>query len=329
MKQSNHFRLLKLRKILFEETDEEHELDIYEIEKKLKRAMDVDRIDHRTLKNDLLALEEMGMEIVRNRRKHGKIFYSHQNKLFETYQIRMLSDAILSARFITPKEKEQLLEKLKQLTSIHIRKTLPHPVLFSQTINLDYELIKLNIDILHKAITEKKVVCYQYGDFNAEKQFVFRRDGDLYFVEPYALIWQNDLYYLVAKFIETDEFRHYRLDRMRNIEITDEVFKREKTFSLQPYIDNTFHMYSGEAVVMEIVFHMSLLNAIFDRFGMDVTIETVDEEHFLLRTKASLSDGLVSWILKWGKRARVLSPERLVKRIKDEVDGMTSHYDTM
>jgi len=288
--------------------------------------MDIAGIDYRKLKNDLVALEEMEMKIVSCRRKHGKIYYSHQNKLFETYQIRMLSDAVLSARFITPKEKEVLLEKLKELTSIHVRKTLPHPVLFSQTVNLDYELIKLNIDILHKAITEKRVVCYQYGDFNVNKQFVFRRDGDLYFVEPYALVWQNDLYYLVAKYIETDEFRHYRLDRMRHVEITDEVFKRDKEFSLQPYIDSTFHMYSGEAVRMEIIFHISLLNAIFDRFGMDVSIEEIDEEHFLLRTKAKLSDGLVSWIFKWGKRAHVLSSEKLVNRIKDEVDGLTEHY---
>ncbi len=327
MKQSNNFRLLQLRDLLFHETDEEHELDIYEIEEKLVQRMRVKGIDHRTIKNDIEALQEMDFEVVKNRKKFGKIFYSHQDKLFETYQIRLLVDAILSARFITPKEKDILIDKLKELTSTYIRKTLPEPVLFSQTINLDYERIKLNIDRLHHAITGKRVVSYQYGDFNVRKEFDFRRDGEFYFVEPYALIWQNDLYYLIGKFQETKEIRHYRLDRIREISLLDETFKKEKGFDLQPYVDNTFHMYSGEELHMKIRFDISLINAVFDRFGMDVDVREDGEEHFILNTKAKLSDGLISWILKWGSRATVLSPSLLVDRIKDETIKMVANYE--
>ncbi len=61
----------------------------------------------------------------------------------------------LSARFITTDEKSVLIDKLKQLTSKHIQKTLPGPVLFSQSINQDYNLIKYNIDKIHHAICGK------------------------------------------------------------------------------------------------------------------------------------------------------------------------------
>ncbi|MEI3604301.1 WYL domain-containing protein [Pseudogracilibacillus sp. SE30717A] len=326
MKQSNNFRLLQLRDLLFNETDEEHEYDIYEIEEKLVQLLDLKSIDHRTIKNDIEALQEMDFDIVRNRKKFGKIFYSHQDKYFETYQIRLLVDAILSARFITPKEKDILIEKLKELTSIHIRKTLPEPVLFSQTINHDYERIKYNIDRLHHAITGRKVVSYQYGDFNVRKEFDYRRDGELYFVEPYALIWQNDLYYLIGKFQETKEIRHYRLDRIKEITILDETFVKEKGFELQPYVDNTFHMYSGEELRMKIRFDNSLINAIFDRFGMEVDVREDGDEHFILNTNAKLSDGLVSWILKWGSRAKVISPDLLVDKISEETKKMAANY---
>ena len=326
MKLSNNYRLLQLKELLLSETDEEHEFDIYELEKRLKKILHIKKIDHRTIKKDLQSLQEMNVEIVQNRRKHGKIFYSHQDKLFETYQLRLLVDAILSARFITPKEKDVLIDKLKELTSVHIRKTLPEPVLFSQTVNLDYELIKLNIDHLHHAITGKRVVSYQYGDFNVQKEFVYRRDGNVYYVEPYALIWQNDLYYLIGKFQETNEIRHYRLDRIRNINILEETFVKEKGFELQPYVDNTFHMYSGEEVRMKIRFENGLINAIYDRFGMDVDITEDGQEHFVLTTKAKLSDGLLSWTLKWGKQAQVLSPETLVIRVKQEINNMVANY---
>src|SRR5690625_3558331 len=116
MKQGNNYRLLQLRNTLFQETDECHELDIYELKERLLELTGVKRIDNRTIKSDLNALQEMGFDIVLNRRKHGKIYYSHQNKLFETYQIRLLVDAILSARFITINEKNNLINKLKELT---------------------------------------------------------------------------------------------------------------------------------------------------------------------------------------------------------------------
>src|SRR5699024_7577520 len=98
MKQSNHYRLLQLKNLLFNETDEEHELNIYEIKEKLMMLLQVENIDIRTIKKDIAVLQSMNIDIVENRKEFGKIYYSHQDKLFETYQIRLLVDAILSAR---------------------------------------------------------------------------------------------------------------------------------------------------------------------------------------------------------------------------------------
>ena len=322
---NNNFRLLQLKKILFEETDEDHELDVYQLREKLMHALDLKNLDIRTIKSDLQSLQQMDFEIIENRRKFGKIYYSHQDKLFETYQIRLLVDAILSARFITEKEKVDLIDKLKELTSVHIRKTLPGPILFNQTIN-DYELIKYNIDKVHHAIAQNKVVRYKYGDYNVKKEFVYRRNEADYYVAPYALIWQNDLYYLIGKFLETDEIRHYRLDRMRDMEVSEQTFQKDKTFKLQPYVDKTFHMYSGEEAMIKVRFDNELINAIFDHFGRDVDIAEDGENHFILTMNAKLSDGLVSWILKWGHRAKVISPKSLVNRMKEEVEKLTGNY---
>lgn len=326
MKQNNNFRLLQLRKILFEETDENHELDIYELKEKLMYALDLKNLDIRTIKSDLQSLQEMDFEIIQNKRKFGKIYYSHQDKVFETYQLRLLVDAILSARFITTEEKSVLIDKLKRLTSKHIQKTLPGPVLFSQSIDQDYNLIKYNIDKIHHAIAENRVVSYLYGQFNVHKDFDYRRNKSRYYVAPYALIWQNDLYYLIGKFLETDEIRHYRLDRMRDTEITDQTFKKERNFQLKPYVDNLFYMFSGENIRIKIRFENGLINAIFDRFGMDVDVKPDGEQHFILSTNAKFSDGLVSWILQWGHRAKVLFPERLVVRIKEEAEKLAENY---
>jgi|SRR5690625_969298 len=323
---SNSYRLLKIKDILFYETDAEHELSIADIQEKLKRYLPEETFDQRTIKRDLMTLEEAGFEIVRNKGKYGKILYSHQARLFEVYQLRLLVDAILSARFITTKEKNHLIEKVKQLTSHAIAKTLPEPVVFSQSVNLDYDLIKLNIDHVHRAISKRRVLTYKYGRYNMDKEFEWRRDGETYYVEPYALIWQNDLYYLIGRFQPTNEIRHYRLDRIRDIHISDETFKKDENFHLQQYIDKSFHMFSGENIRIRIKFHASLVNVVLDRFGKDANIRKVNDEAFILSTQAKLSDGLINWILTWGSRAKVLSPDYLVQQVKEKISQMYAIY---
>src|SRR5690625_3236039 len=117
-------------------------------------ATNLKHIDIRTIKSDLNVLQENGFDVVQNRRKNGRIFYSHQVRVFETYEVRLLVDAVLSARFITVKQKTDLIGKLRKLMSNYIGKTLPEPVVFSQTTNVNHDMIKLNIDQIHKAISE-------------------------------------------------------------------------------------------------------------------------------------------------------------------------------
>ncbi|WP_249869389.1 helix-turn-helix transcriptional regulator [Oceanobacillus saliphilus] len=326
MERESNFRLLKLRKILFEKTDEMTEMGIQEIIENLQREIPNTTFDKRTIKRDMDILDETDFEIVRNTGKFGKILYSHQARLFETYELRLIIDAILSARFITEKEKNSLIDKVKMLTSRRIAKTLPEPILFSQSSNIDYELVKLNIDFVHRAISEKRVLSYQYGKFNVRKEFEFNRNGDRYLVEPYALIWQNDYYYMIGRFQQNDEIRHYRLDRIRHIEISDNHFVK-KDFNLQNYVNQSFHMFAGEEMWIKIQFHTDLVNVVLDRFGQEADIKELDDEHFILKTKAKLSDGLINWILTWGNKAKVLEPESLVGQVKGQIKGMMEVYE--
>nr|WP_246364114.1 WYL domain-containing protein [Halobacillus locisalis] len=315
-----------MRDILFEETDEYNELSLQDIIEKMKLYFGTEAtFDPRTLKLDMEVLEEAGIEIVRNTGRFGKVYYSYQDHVFETYQLRLINDAVLSAKFITEKEKKTLIQKTKQLTSRHIAKTLPDPMLFSQSANDSYQLVKLNIDHAHRAISDQKVLLYHYGKYNLNKEFEFHRGGDFYEVEPYALIWRNDYYYLIGKYRGTGEMRHYRLDRMRDMQITDERFRRED-FTIQDYVDQSFHMFAGEDVWVKIEFDASLVNVVIDRFGLDASITPEGEDRFILSTKAKMSRGLINWILTWGAKAKVLSPESLVEQIQEEVKEMNKHY---
>lgn len=325
MERGNNYRLLKLKEILFTETDDHHELSLQELMGKLSIQSRQIKADVRTIKGDLEILDDADFEIVKNTGKFGKILYSHQSRLFETYQLRLMIDAVLSARFITVNEKKTLIDKIKRLTSKHTAKTLPEPILISQPMSVNYEQVKLNIDRVHRAISEGRVLTYKYGKFNVKKEFTYNRDGETYFVEPYALIWQNDYYYLIGRYKKMDEMRHYRLDRIREIEISDTTFSKED-FHLRDYVNQSFHMFAGEEIRIKVRFHIDLVNVVLDRFGHGADIREVDESYFVLSTKANLSGGLVNWILTWGNKAKVLSPDYLVDEIKEKIRKMGEVY---
>ncbi|WP_026679511.1 WYL domain-containing protein [Fictibacillus gelatini] len=60
---------------------------------------------------------------------------------------------------------------------------------------------------------------------------------------------------------------------------------------------------------------MNLFNAMYDRFGLDADIRKVDDEHFRIKTNATISEGLVGWIFSWGRQAKVLKPDYLVEKV--------------
>ena len=58
------------------------------------------------------------------------------------------------------------------------------------------EIVYYSIDKLHTAIAAAKAVTFQYFEYNVRKEKVFRREGQLYTVSPYGLIWNSENYYL-------------------------------------------------------------------------------------------------------------------------------------
>lgn len=326
MKQTNSYRLLQLKQILKAETDENHELDIYQLKERLILKLNIENIDIRTIKQDIEALDEMDFHVVKNRGKHGKIYYSYQERAFETYQIRLLVDAVLSARFITLNEKVKMIDQLKQLTSDYIAETLPEPIYYNQTVNIDYEMIKYNIDHIHRSIAEQKVLDFKYGSFNVDKQFVYRKEGQSYIVAPYDLIWQDNYYYLIGYSYEHKEIRHYRVDRMREIMLTKESFKKDTQFDIQTYTKKLVNMFSGEDETVMIRFHNEAVNIVIDYFGQDVHLEKESDEYFIMKHRTKVSEGLLSWILSRGSSAEVLEPKHLVEKIKERLVDMNNIY---
>ncbi|WP_209122730.1 YafY family protein [Alkalihalobacillus sp. BA299] len=325
-------RLLLLKKIFLRDTDEHHELSIKQLVEKLDVELGLEgSVEQKAVKRYINTLRASGFEVIENVEKFGEIFYSHQDRLFENYQLRLLIDPILSARFITEEEKKHLVINLKKLTSKHTAKSLPDPIVYHQSINSDYQLIKVHIDTIHTAIFEKKMITFQYGDFTIDKVFQLRHGGASYQVEPHALIWESNFYYLIGddiKYNKAKNPRNYRLDRMRNVKITDEKFI-EKTRDLSTYVQNSFHMFGGQDdwIMLQFKLDQNVVNGVIDKFGIEADLRQADEQTFILKAKAKISAGLKGWILTWGSKVKVISPPSLVAEIREETRKIIERYE--
>ena len=114
-----------------------------------------------------------------------------------------------------------------------------------------------------------------------------------------------------------DKILHFRVDKMSNIIVTEEIAAKPKThFDIAEYTNKTFNMFGGDNERVELLVHNSLIGVMIDRFGKDITTIKKDDEHFIALLSVNASPTFLGWLLSFGDKVKVLSPERVVNEIK-------------
>ncbi|PGL72599.1 WYL domain-containing protein [Bacillus sp. AFS055030] len=321
----NRERFYKLMKLLESKTDIDHEFTFDEIKKRLAAGEEDFSYSKNTFLKDISVLVDVGFDVIENASDGKATTYSHQERLFELHELRLLVDAVTASRFLNKQETKKIIDKLKKLTSENEAKKLHNGIIPDTAIKSESNRIHFSIDQIHQAIAEKKLLTFQYGRYNFNKKFELSHDGKEYTVKPLAVIWSNDYYYLITRNLPDDQLRHFRVDRMRKVKKTEEKFQDER-FNVDEYLSTVFNMFAGEPDYVKIKFKKGLLNVVLDRFGLKANIQQVDEDHFILTTKAAISDGLITWILTWGKDAQVISPPSVIEKVQEQIFEMSKLY---
>ena len=130
---------------------------------------------------------------------------------------------------------------------------------------------------------------------------------------PYALVWDNDHYYLVAWNDHRGTYSNFRVDRMEKVEIIDEPARRaDPHFDLEDYILTHVSMFSGEESDVVLRCDKSLVNAVMDRFGMGVRIVPAnDGESFTVYAPVVAKEPFFGWVFQFGGKAEIIEPESI------------------
>ena len=99
-----------------------------------------------------------------------------------------------------------------------------------------------------------------------------------------------------------------------------------REIDMAAYAKKMFNMFDGEEQNVEILCDNSLAGVMIDRFGKDVRILKVDDEHFRVLVKVAASKHFIHWIMALGEGAKIIGPESLVKEVQDEIKRLAEHY---
>ena len=281
--------------------------------------------ERKSVYRDISAMQDLGYEIIQVHNKH--FMYYLANRDFETAELKMLVDAVQASRFITKRKSNELIRKLENLTTEYDANQLQSQVFVTNRIKTSNESIYYNVDAINYAINENRRITFTYFDWDIHKRRKFRNGGGLYEVSPWALIWHNENYYLIAYDGKAGFIKHYRVDRMMSIDCTDT--KRDgkdafKEVDVAKYAKKFFGMYNGEIANVTLRCASELTNAVIDMFGTDVRFRADnDEKTFEIDVEIALSPVFFSWVFMFGGKVEILSPDSAAQELKRMAEKFT------
>lgn len=326
MKSKNQKRkLFMLNRILEENTDEDHGLRMSDLIKKLKEnGIEAER---KSIREDIQELQAMGIDVgtVGENAKLYKLF----SREFEVFEIKLLVDSIQRSKFLPEDKTEALVQKLMKLCSCHERHTLERQVIVANRAKNLNTRIHYNMDKIHLAIAENRQISFKYFDYDLYKKRAYRKKGENYHLSPFAMIYTDDNYYLLAFDEEKEEIRPFRVDRMEGVNVLKAYRRGHEAYSkidMARYTNYTFSMYGGEIEHVTMQFQNRLMNAVIDRFGADVPVRKVDKSHFQITVPVAVSQQFFGWVFGLGKMVRIIGPENVRAKMQEQLLEIGERY---
>lgn len=324
-KSSNQkLKQLYLLKILFEKTDEAHPMKAGDLIEELA-AFDV-VAERKSIYSDIEELIHYGADIVLNPSRTSGGYYM-ASRDFELAELKLLVDAVQSSKFITAKKSEKLIKKIEGLSSKYDAGQLQRQVYVANRIKTQNESIYYNVDYIHKAIQQNVQISFQYSEWTLDKEMKPRKDGVRYQVSPWALLWDDENYYLIAYDDAKDQKKHFRVDKMTAIQITEE--KRSvvtQTFDAALYSKKMFGMFGGEETAVTLKCANQLIGVLIDRFGKEIMIQKISDDCFKTRVNVAVSGQFYGWITALGKGIEIMSPTSVREEYKIFLNEIRNTY---
>jgi predicted DNA-binding transcriptional regulator YafY len=186
----------------------------------------------------------------------------------------------------------------------------------------DYSTKTEELDDLFQAVADLRPLrCrYRSGTKEGEETIV---------IHPYAMVLYKDAIYCVGLHTGRGEVRTFLLDRMRDTESSAlERFELPSDFKVDDYFQGGFGIWRGTKKAKVVIdFDPSVADFVRSRrVHESQKLSALPAGGVRLTMTVGDTTELSSWVLGWGKTARVVEPEDLAEKVKDELAQALGKY---
>ncbi|ADU23231.1 helix-turn-helix transcriptional regulator [Ruminococcus albus] len=318
-------KLLTMKKLFEAKTDENHS---FTGAKLIEILGDIGiKAERKTIYDDIKTLCDSGMDIVTVKDGHSNAYYLGE-RTFQQEELFVLADAIASSRFLTKKKSQELIKKLQSLTSEYKGKQLRRQIHVDNRAKNFNEQIYYSVNKIQEGIFDEKVIRFRYTEFNPDKKQILKHGGDFYTVSPYSLVWENENYYLVCWCNKHEKICRYRVDRMINVDVTEENIRRlsDDERAEVSNLQSLYGMFGGKLESVTMQFDNSLANVVIDKFGMNCHPHRNSDSTFCLTADVQIAPTFWGWFFQFGKKAKILAPDNVIEQAKEYLEEISESY---
>ena len=323
---TNSQRLLRVLDIL-RETDESHPLTQNEIVDRLDRLYDIDA-EKKAVGRDIQALNDCGYCIEQcTDNKLGCYFVGD----FEDWELKIMMDAVRSAKFLDEASTDNLVKKIRSLASADSQRTL-NLMNIPADVKIGDRTTKIVIDTVLKAMRTHRKIKFDYLHLDRNGKRVSKFPEGTKPVSPYALVWRDDRYFLIGSYMD-DALSYYRMDRIFNIRETEEravplqdILGSNAEQKLNTFVKQNIYNRKGEEIRLELRLLKNGVDTVIDSFGNDVRVVANKDGTLSAFVTVTDSEGLYAWLLQHGRNVTVVSPKPVKKEMKRRLKKMLENY---
>lgn len=351
--------------ILQKKTDEEHPMNadkiaaelaamgidaerrgIYEDIKEINRANYILENEHSTIEEaeEVLAADKydkLKLIVFDSSKGNSNRGFYYKPLRYDQVHIRMLAETIYAARFLSEKDTERLSAFLCGFVSEYQAQTLTHDIPIIDRVKTNNknmtDIIRIIDDAMAKELDGERhtpeQISFKYlkSSISDLSQQIERRP-DRITVSPYKLLINDGNFYLFAYNSQRQKMLTYRVDRMKDVRLTGLPREGAAAFSeldLKSLTKRRFSMFGGKTELVQMRFVNSLLDAVIEKLGKNgVRYRKLDEHHFSVTANIDISDQFFGWVLGFGKKVQIQSPQSVVDAFTGYIDGIRTQYKT-
>ena len=239
--------------------------------------------------------------------------------------IEIAEDFVLSKSLLSENEKQQIMSALQGLDNTTIQREnellTKLSALFKMKniswIEVDFnnwqnnKMYEKTFDDIKSAILSKNIISFTY--FSSNEKETDRS------VKPVRLLFKSQDWYLYALCLLRNDFRYFKLSRIKNLEIHTEKF--DDNFEDVILKKETPH---ENTVNIKVKFDRKVAFRVYDELNGEIT----EDNDGNLYTEIEIPNdyNLYNYIFSFGDEAEVLEPEEVRMQIKKMINKMAEKY---